>query len=131
MNLIDNKKDLRIFIFILGGICVLIGSWPLLKGFDIRWPWLIPALLLIAVGVLRPTILLPLFRVWVKVARFIGRVNSFFLLAVVFYLILFPIGLIARLFRVNHDKFSFARKGESYWIKREPVNIRENMRMPF
>ncbi len=50
----------------------------------------------------------------------IGWVVSHIVLAIVFYLILTPVGLMMRLFRYDPMHRRFDRQAESYWIQREP-----------
>jgi hypothetical protein len=58
------------------------------------------------------------YRWWMRLASAIGFVNSRVLLAVLFYLLIAPVGVLVRLF--GHDPLQRRRKksGDSYWVPR-------------
>lgn len=86
------------------------AGWPL-------WPWGISGALalwaLAAPGTLRPV-----YRGWMRVGYFVGRINTRIILFIVFYLIVFPIGLLVRLF--GRDPMARKRdaKAGSYRVER-------------
>ena len=59
-----------------------------------------------------------LFMAWLGAVFPIGWVLSHLLLAVVFYLVVTPIGLLLRLFRYDALRRRFDRSAQSYWIER-------------
>ena len=64
------------------------------------WPWTGGAsILFLALSVAWSTPLKPLYSVWMMAARALGFVNSHLLLALVFYLLFTPMGLVMRLVR--------------------------------
>ncbi len=66
--------------------------------------------------------LLPFYKVWMVIGGFLGFVNSHLLLALVFYVVFTPIGLVMRLFRRDPLERGFrnaSNSSESYWIRRE------------
>jgi hypothetical protein len=90
-----------------------------------RLHWQVPALLLcgaaavlVAVYYLVPSSQTRIYRGWLLSVAPIGFVVSHLLLALVFYLVLTPIGLVMRL--LGHDPMSRAidRQAASYWIER-------------
>lgn len=65
-------------------------AWPL-------WPWL-AALAFAGLGVGRPRALLPVHRAWHRIGLVVGWINARLLLALVFFVIMLPIGLVMRRF---------------------------------
>lgn len=125
-------QELRQFGLISGAIVIVLfglllpwifdHSWPL-------WPWVLAAVLgLIALAY--PRALGPVYRVWMAFGHVMGWINTRVLLGAVFYLMLFPIGALMRLF--GHDPMQ--RKpdpaAESY-RKSSPEQPSEHFERPF
>ena len=86
------------------------------------------SLLLLSLGL--PSLLKPVWWPWMVVARVLGFVNSHLLLAVVFYLMFTPIGLVMRLLGrdpLGDRDFGRARQiaadGGSLWQRREKAQL--------
>ncbi len=95
-----------------------------------RWPFSAPdsvvALVLGAVGVLlvglalaAPHLLVPVEAAWMQVMRPIAWVNSRVVLAVVYYGIVWPTGLVRRL---GPDALCMSGRSASYWRARDPID---------
>ena len=85
-------------------------------------------MLLLSLGL--PSLLKPVWWPWMVVARVLGFVNSHLLLAVVFYLMFTPIGLVMRLLGrdpLGDRDFGRARQiaadGGSLWQRREKAQL--------
>lgn len=72
-----------------------------------------------------PKALRPIFIVQTKIATFIGNFISKIVLILLFYFIIFPIGLILRMFGKDLLKKKIDKSKESYYITREkqPGNL--------
>ena len=66
-----------------------------------------------------PSILRPVYRLWMLLAYFIGGIDSRVILTVLFYLVLTPTGLALRLFRKDVLNQKFNKRQASYWIKKD------------
>ena len=66
-----------------------------------------------------PRILRPVFLVWMGLAICLGLVVSTILLAIFFYVVLTPVGWLARLSGKDFLQRKMLPPGESYWVKRE------------
>ncbi len=87
------------------------------------------AVLLIA-GLLVPGRLGPLQRAWLRVAAIMARVTTPVFLAVVYFLVLTPTGLILRL--VGYRPLTRARTRSTVWVPREPgARRRSDLRRQF
>ena len=69
--------------------------------------------LLIGAAVVRPASLAPLARLWMRLAHALGWFNSRVLLTLIFLLVMFPIGCVARLF--GSDPLDRRRRPGSFW----------------
>lgn len=76
------------------------------------------ALAVIVIYYVVPSLRRPLFAAWLATVFPIGWLLSHFLLALVFYLVVLPIGLFLKLFRYDPLRRSFDRQAASYWIRR-------------
>jgi hypothetical protein len=80
-------------------------------------------ILLVVPGAVAPALLGPVQRLWMRAGMFLGEVNGRIILTVLFYLVIFPLGRILRLFRDPLDR-SLDQPAASNWVKRptEPVD---------
>jgi len=77
---------------------------------------------LVTVGILRPERLKNLHRYWMSLAVILGSIISRIILFMLYYLVLTPIALIAKLFRKRFIILDWHTKRTSYWIDRENKN---------
>jgi hypothetical protein len=128
---IPDKKGLREFGLIMGGFFVgLFGLlFPWLFGFAFPiWPWIIAVALWIP-ALLIPNHLKPIYQGWMFFALILGWINTRLLLAIVFYLMITPMGLIMRLFGKNPMK-NLPDISDSY-RKSTPDRSSKQMEHPF
>ncbi len=100
---VQTKQELRQFGFLIGGLIALIFGLglPLLKGHSLPpWPWVV-ALVLGSLALLTPRALQPIYRLWMRFGAVMGWINTRIILGLVFYFLLWPTGLLMKLFR--HD----------------------------
>ncbi len=126
----ERKKELRKFGLLVGGIFVCLGVLPLVKGKGINYFLVAPGAGLCFFGLVRPLFLSPFYAVWMRVGHVLGRVNSFVILSVIYYLFFTPIRLFRMLFS-KERRFAFRTGAASYWIKRSPEDFRETMKRQF
>ena len=110
----------RGFGLVVGGIFLLIGCWPLLRGLSPRWYVVVPAALLVIAGVIAPNALAPLNRAWMKLGLLLHRVVAPVLMGIVFFGVVLPIGLFMRLRGKDFLRLKLDRNTTSYWIVRDP-----------
>jgi hypothetical protein len=95
----DDKKQLRHFGLIVGGIFAVIGLWPMVFRAQSPRPWA----LALAVALVVPALVLPgsltyVHRVWMAAGEALGWVNTRIILSVIFYGLVTPMGIIMRRF---------------------------------
>jgi len=121
-NIETGNKKLREFGLLVGGVLGLFAClfWWREKPF---YPYLFAvSLALIFCGALLPRVLKPIYVAWMTAALLIGWVMSRVLLSLVFYLIVTPIGFLARLMGKDFLDLKFKDDKESYWIPRESLS---------
>lgn len=110
----------RSFGFVFAAVFGLIGLYNLWHS-GRAWPWLgLIAAAFLAVALLRPAVLAPLNKLWMKFGLLLGAIVNPLVLGLLFFLVFTPMALIARL--VGKDFLRLKRRPEakSYWIVREP-----------
>lgn len=75
--------------------------------------------LLIISGVIAPVILKPLQKIWMILAVLLGFIMTRLILLILFYLILTPIGIMARIFGKDFLDLKLVKDQDSYWNRRE------------
>lgn len=122
-------KEIRQFAWIMAGMILVFFALllPWVWGWNFSWtPYIISGAFALT-GLAAPQLLAPVHKAWLKFAELLGAINSKILLFIVFYLVLTPMGFIARVF--GFDPMKRKHKPDSYYIKREK-NI-NNMENPF
>lgn len=127
----NDKAALRRF----GGQMAI--AWPLLFGLLLPWlfnnslplwPWWLGAAFALSALMLPKALYWPA-RLWCYFAAVMGWINTRLLLGLVFFLILWPLGLVLR----SLNKLDYRAKpegGKSYWRKSAPI-APENLKEPF
>jgi hypothetical protein len=112
-------RDLRKFGLTVGSVFLLLGGLALWRH---KWtaPWLLtPGAVLFGFGLVAPKVLKPIYIAWMSFAFALGLIVSTVLLTVFFYLVITPIGLIARVAGKDFLSLKMGSGGQSYWIARE------------
>jgi hypothetical protein len=112
-------RELRNFGLLVGGVFAILGVLTLWRGKPI-YPWLlILGLVLMTLGAIASRTLKHIYLVWMGLALVLGFVVSHVILTVFFFLVITPIGLIARLAGKDFLRLKLDRQAKSYWIPRE------------
>ncbi len=102
--------------FAIVGAIVLHGTGSLAAA-GITWGG---ALLIAAAGLLSPRFMRVVYVGWMRAVYPIGWLISHLMLAVTFYLVITPIGLLMRLVRRDALKLRSGGSGPTYWTPYEP-----------
>ena len=120
----DRKEKIEIgseksFGLTFGTLLSILGVLPAIFGHDPRW-WAIAAgFLFLIFSLLRPSIFrVPNF-VWFRFGLILNRLVSPIILAVLFYLVFTPMGLLLRLWKKDILSLKIDKSCLSYWIKSE------------
>jgi len=122
INKNPKAKELAQFGIIWLPALMLLLVWLITSRLETRFWTILLAVLIglsMVLGVLQPMILKPVFVGLQYVTWPIGMVVSYVLLAIVFYLLITPVGLLLRLF--GYDPVDKRMRIGSMWHVREPV----------
>ena len=120
---IGSNRSFGIVFFI---VFLLVAAYPLLDQGSIRVWALLISLFFLIFGILNSKILTPLNKIWFRFGIFLGKIVSPFIMGIIFFLVVTPIGLIMRLLKKDLLNLRF-NKNKSYWIeKKEPKSKMKN-----
>tara|TARA_B100000700_G_scaffold201975_1_gene222104 strand:+ start:3976 stop:4353 length:378 start_codon:yes stop_codon:yes gene_type:complete len=112
------KSSNRSFGIIFFIVFLLISVWPIMDGQEPRVWSLIISLIFLILGILNSKILTPFNLAWIKLGEILGRFIAPVVMAVIYFLIVTPIGLLMRIIGKDLLNIKFSQNS-SYWIKRE------------
>jgi len=127
-----DRKGLREFGLVTGGMFAglfgLFFPWLLGLAYPL-WPWIIFAVLGSA-GLLIPEALRPVHYGWMRFALLISKVTTPLILAVVFFLVFTPIGLLMKIFGKDAMRRKIDDTIDSYRVASKG-STREDLEKPF
>jgi len=115
----QGTKELRSFGFLVGGVFALIGIlsfWFGRRGWHL-WP-LAAAAVLIVPALVVLCVLAPIHRGWMRLAEVLAWVNTRIILALAFFLMFTPIGVVRRWIAGDTLTLGFDRDAASYRVTR-------------
>jgi len=120
-NIKTNKEEIRKFGYLIGGVLIAISIFMLWKALAYYQLIFVIGISFILLGFFATKILKPIYIIWMIFATILGWIMTRVILAILFYLIVTPIGLIARLFGVKFLDVSWRNNVNSYWNKRDKI----------
>ena len=123
---IENKSTNRSFGIVFFIVFLIVSLWPLLNNDQIRYWALFVSILFLFLGIINSKLLTPLNQTWFKFGLFLGKIISPFVMGIIFFLVVTPIGLLMRIIKKDLLNLRF-NKNKSYWIeKNEPKSKMKN-----
>lgn len=97
MTHLDEKKQLRHFGLLVGGLFAVVGLWPVVFRGEGPRLWALALTLVLAVPALAmPRSLAYVHRIWMAAGEVLGWINTRVLLCLIFYALVTPMGIIMR-----------------------------------
>ena len=95
----DDKRQLRRFGLLVGGIFAAIGLWPVLFRAEGPRLWALAlGVALVAAALVLPHSLTRVYRAWMTAGEGLGWINTRILLSVIYYGLVTPMGIVRRRF---------------------------------
>ena len=110
----------RSFGWVFTAVFLIVALWPLVSGGTLRWWSLIVSGLVLLVTVAAPALLTIPNRLWMRFGLLLNRIISPVALAILFYVVVTPTGLLMRALGKDNLRLRRSVSSESYWIKRDP-----------
>lgn len=110
----------RSFGVVFAVVFLIVGLWPLLGDAMPRTWALIVAAVFLAAALIRPQVLSPLNRLWMKFGLLLHKVTNPVIMGLVFFLAVTPTALIMRALGKDPLHRKIDKAAASYWIDRTP-----------
>ena len=117
----ETKKDLRKFGLTLGIVLAAIGVFLFYFEKSSAIYFTIIGGLLILLGILFPQLLKPLNKIWMGLAIVLGFIMTRVILTTLFYLVITPIGFLAKIFGKKFMLLKYDKSAKTYWEKRSII----------
>tara|TARA_Y100000816_G_scaffold278310_1_gene249359 strand:+ start:504 stop:893 length:390 start_codon:yes stop_codon:yes gene_type:complete len=111
---IGSNRSFGIVFFI---VFLIISIYPILNNENVRIWALIISFIFLILGLLNSKLLNPLNKIWFKFGLFLGKIISPFVMGVIFFCVVTPIGLLMKLLKKDLLNLKF-NKNNSYWINK-------------
>ena len=100
----SNRNFGLVFFFVF----LIVGLWPLLNGGPFRIWSIVIAIIFLILGLMNSKLLTPLNKLWFKFGLFLGTIVSPFVMGIIFFLVITPIGFVMKiigkdLLNIKHD----------------------------
>lgn len=113
----------RVFGFVFAAVFVIVSLWPLWNGAPVRLWGVGLAFTFATAGVLKPSLLQPLNRLWFRFGMLLHKVVNPLVMGLLFFVTVTPIALIFRLIGKDPLNRTPDPSCESYWIERDPDEL--------
>ena len=127
-----DKKGLRDFGLLIGSlIAVLFGlAVPLLRRHSLPWqPWAVGGVLVL-LALVAPKSLNPVYHAWMRFGLILNKIETPIVLGIVFYLIIWPMGVIKSLFGEDAMRRKLNPKMDTYRVPSK-ARTKVSMERPF
>ena len=99
-------------------IFLIIGLWPIINNNNINLWSIFISLLLVALIFISPKLLKHLNNLWIKFGDILGKFFSPIIMMIIFFIIITPLSVIARLFKKDFLNLKLNRNNKTFWITR-------------
>ena len=126
-----DRAGLRKFGIQIGLIfAILFGiAFPFVFGYQYpTWPWILAAILIVW-GLAAPSSLRVVYRIWMRIGLLLNRIVSPIVLGFIFFIVVTPIGLIARVF--GQDSMGRKRREQGTFRTHSTARESKHMERPY
>lgn len=114
-NIVSTEREARKFGVQIGIVLILIGLVLLILHRNSAQYFLIVSMLLIILGIIFPKILIIPNKIWMSFGVILGFFTSRLILYLLFYLVITPIGFIAKIMGKDFLDEKIEKNRKSYW----------------
>jgi membrane-bound ClpP family serine protease len=124
-NIKETKEDLRKFGLTVGIVLAAIGTLLFYFEKSSAIYFTVIGGLLILFGILLPQLLKPINKVWMELAIVLGFIMTRVILTTLFYLVITPIGFLAKIFGKKFMLLKYDKSAKTYWEKRSIIQKKQ------
>jgi hypothetical protein len=114
----SSNRNFGIVFFI---VFLILAIYPLSANETLDFKFLFLSLVFLILGLINSNVLSPLNKFWHKFGIILGVIFSPIIMAMIFFLIVTPIGLLLKIFRKDILNLKFNKK-KTYWIENKNAN---------
>lgn len=122
-NIKSEKKDLRNFGLIVGVALIIISFLIFKKRINIINYSVPLGFILIILGLIYPTILKPLQKIWMMISVILGFFMTRIIIFILFVIAFIPLSFALKIFNKKLIDVSINKRKKSYWVYREAKKI--------
>ena len=119
----STRKELRNFGLVVGGVLAAIGVFLFWKERPAGPYLLTPGVVLVLLGLIVPSILKPLQKVWMALAVVMGFVMTRVILTVLFFCVVTPLAIASKLAGKRFLELKIDKEKTSHWNLRDDKEI--------
>ena len=112
-----SKKDNITFGTLFFILFLIVGLYPLKSDEFIRIWSVVLSLVFLIITIIRPNLFTFLNKLWIQFGILLGKIISPIVMALVFFIVVTPIGILVRIFK--KDVMGLKIGASSYWINRK------------
>lgn len=116
----NDKKEWRKFGISVAVILLVIATLQLIFGNELYPYFYGVSVLFLLLGLILPILIKPIFILFSYLGFVMGWIMTRVILAILFYVVVSPLGMISRLCQKNFLDLRMSRSTKSYWIDRKP-----------
>lgn len=114
-NIAATRKNLQVFGLSVGFVSVLIAAFLFWEKSAAYPAFFAAGIVLIGSAAIAPIVLKPVYLVWMAMAAILGWIMTRVILGILFYFVLTPIALIAKLFGKQFLELKWGKNQATYW----------------
>ena len=141
---VEERKMIRQFGWLMGGVFAVVFGLVLPWTHEFKtdlwsyqygnlkfplWPWVV-SITFWSFALIFPLALKPVYKVWMLIGHVLGWINTRIILAILFYMLIFPMGLLMRLFGNDPMHKSYDKKLNTYRVI-HPVPDKTHVEKPY
>ena len=96
----------------------ILSIYPVINKKDINLYLLILSIIILMIGIFKPSLLYYPNKIWFKFGIFLGKIVSPLVMGIIFFFTVTPTGIIMKLLRKDLLKKKFDVKVRTYWVKK-------------
>jgi len=114
-NIKSAKNDIRKFGVTIGLFLMILAGYLFWRGRDAFEIVLVSGIALCVLGLAIPTVLKPIYWIWMILAVILGWIMTRVILSLLFYIMITPIGLLSRLSGNRFLDLKWDKSKDTYW----------------
>ena len=125
------KKELRNFGILIGVILLGVSTYYYFRNEDTFKLFLVLGIILWVVSLTVPSMLKMFYHPWMIFATVLGWVMTRVILSILFYTVLTPIGVLARVFGKSFIELKWDNSQKTYWNDKKDVRLKNGYEKQF